>query len=367
MAPPFPRRRSLFAWAAIALAALGCSAGDGANGNGPADGSPDSSSGSDAASQAPFDASGSGPFEGGVAADSETAPADDGPIGDGPLAEDSSSDSGATIPSDASLGGDDAGPVSCLSDAGSGGVALLPSQSGSVTVGFDVSVSGAPSSGGIGQISIQDDRGTIELAGTSIPAIVYNDVSGATSFQGIAMDASRWVIFWPYCDGSQLTWVDYETSDAPGLIRSAASGTCAFSASSVTFPFAWPAESVVLNPSSTDAFTMVGPSLSYTGTAPGTASFGGSSWTFWPFAEVDCTTCGSGPGDNGGWYELHSLVQTGASCAQVCFGIFYLYLESGNDLQSGSPVELAWLNCLPDLAPPAAGGVQTFQADWTSE
>jgi hypothetical protein len=302
--------------------------------------------------------------------DSGGSASSDGSITDAAVAADStvSADAAALEAGSPDAAEFEGGSLPCVAASGNGAMVALPAQSGSVSVGFDLSVAGAPSSGGITQIAITDDRGTIELDGESVPTIVYNDVSGGTSFQGLAVGANHWAIFWPYCTGNDLTWVDYETSDSPGLVRSAASGSCSYTTTAVPFSFSWPAESVVIDSSSTSTFTMQGTSLSFAGASAGSVTFGGSSWNFWPFAVVDCTTCGSGPGNTGGWYELHVLLETGSSCANACFGIFYLYLEGdGTNLTGGAPVLLGWLNCLPDLAPPPGGGTQNFEdATWTN-
>lgn len=247
---------------------------------------------------------------------------------------------------------------SCVSQSGETAIASLRSQSGTVTIPFQLSIVGQPTtSGGIGSIAIDNSRGTITIGSETLPAFVYASPSGLATFQGLAVDATRWVIFWPYCTGTNLTWIDYETSDAPGLVRSAAQGTCTVSATPVSFPVTWDAENVHLDNSQAARFRLTGADLSYTGTAPGTAHFENRDWSFWPFAVVDCTTCPGGPGD-AGWYELHSLIETG-NCGTTCFGIFYLFVQPGN------PVLLGWPACLPTLAPPDAGVRVSFQATWS--
>ncbi len=227
---------------------------------------------------------------------------------------------------------------------------------------FTVAISGAPTTpGGIESIAIKKSRGTIKIGSETLPAFVYTSPSwqgtNTPFFQGLAVDATRWVVFWTYCDSGSLTWVDYESSDTPGLVRSAAQGTCTVSATPVSFPVTWDAESVHLDNFQASRFRVTGQSVSYNGTAPGTAHFQNQDWKFWPFAVVDCTTCPGGPGD-AGWYELHSLIETG-NCGTTCFGIYYLFQQTGN------PVLLGWLNCLPTLTPPPIGNRVPFQATWS--
>jgi hypothetical protein len=264
---------------------------------------------------------------------------------------------------DAAIGdGEAADAAACVTQSGAGAVASLQSQSGTVTIPFQVAIDGQPTmAGGIGSIAIENSRGTITIGKETLPAVVYaspNELeTNDPSFQGIAVDAMRWVIFWPYCTSGNLTWVDYETSDAPGLVRSAAQGTCTVSATPVSFPMTWDAEDVHLDNSEAARFRLTGTEVSYTGTAPGTAHFENRDWSFWPFAVVDCTTCPGGPGD-AGWYELHSLIETG-NCGTTCFGIYYLFVQPGN------PVILGWLGCLPALAAPDGGNRVSFQATWS--
>jgi hypothetical protein len=271
----------------------------------------------------------------------------------------SSADDSASL--DGGGPGEAAPEAACVEGAGTAWRVSVPGQAGVIHAAFDVSITGQPTMpGGIGAISITNDLGTIELGGKTLPAVLYNAPpmnSTDTSFQGIATDADRWVVFWPYCSGTSLVWVDYETSDVPGLVRSAATGSCTASSAATTAPFTWSAQTVDVDTASTAAFRMAGADLTYSGTAPGKASFGGAAWSFWPFAVVDCSACPGGPGD-AGWYELHSIVEKD-DCATTCFGIYYLYVQTGN------PVLLGWLDCLPDLAPPAAGGAVTFQATWS--
>jgi hypothetical protein len=290
-----------------------------------------------------------------VTGESDAEATSDGPL-EGPVADEgapetmSIPDAGADsteAPPDARPGADGPSPLAEPS---------IPASKSSLRLSFDATL-GGDINGMNMSVSITHNVGTLNVDGNRYPVVLYEQIPWPsftlTLYQALAVLPDRWALIWFYCSGNKLINIQYEETRGAPLAVHDALGSCAATQTPITVPVEALASVPSLGPL-VRGFQVRGTSLSYDGTARGTMTFGGRSWTLHPFNLVDCSAnCGSP-----GWYELHSLYWDPAGGGQgnpVCFGIFYLEKAAPN------AVRLQYSICLPEaMLPPG----QVFPSRW---
>lgn len=230
----------------------------------------------------------------------------------------------------------------------------LPATDATVTLPFRIGVAGTAQQPG-GWITLTDGVGTVTLDASALAAAAYMtttfDGFGYTLYQGFAVGASRWDVFWIYCDtGGNLDYLWDEGVTGPELFYVSATGTCDGDATPTSATVSFPAVTLTA-PSPIDGFTITGPDVVLENGAAGILWHAGTMFPFVPFQVVDCSACGTP-----GWQELHSIAWDAANTRAV-FAILYLI--------DGSPdtVTLAYARSLPDFADPF--GTLVLDASWT--
>jgi hypothetical protein len=249
-------------------------------------------------------------------------------------------------------------------DAGPTRIDVAAAQ-GSWVADEDVTLAGS-GSGDLGAIAIAHGLGSITFQGTDVAAFYFVGSAvpladaGADSalaqerdLELVAVQGDRVILAWVTCYDGDLAYVYYETTDGLASSKSApASGTCAIVDQATPEAVRLPALSMPA-PALVPGFTITGPQLSFDATAPGHATFGGTTWSMYPFHAIDCSACTSP-----GWYELHSLFWDPTKRA-ACVGILYLQESTTTE------VELAYLVCLPDVTSPIPNDQLFFGSSWT--
>jgi hypothetical protein len=236
------------------------------------------------------------------------------------------------------------------------GSVAVPATDGTLGLPYDVTIDGMGSQS-VGTISMTHGVGTIEINGTTLPAIAYEQIpfpaaNNDTLYQILAVAPGYWVVAWAYCSGGMLNDAYFESTDGALGMSEDASGTCAATSTNTSPTVQFPAVSMT-GPSVIHGFTMTGADLSFDGAHPGSMTQGGDTWVVYPFTTVDCSTgCGTP-----GWYELHSVL-VDPKKAEACYGIYYL------ESQDPSHVMLDYVICLPSLTDPVGHGA-TFAATYT--
>lgn len=265
--------------------------------------------------------------------------------------------------SDVIANDDEDAPDDDVVDAGTG-IDIAASQ-GTWQADEDVTLEGA-GSGDLGAISIAHGVGTLTFQGRPLDAFYFvgssvplgdagsdSGLAQERDLEIIAVGPERIVLTWITCDDGDLAYVYYETTDGIASSKSQpASGMCDVvdqtSAEAVSLP------PLSMGPPTVVAgFSITGPQLSLEPSTVGTATFGGATWTMYPFHVIDCSACATP-----GWYELHSLFWSPSKRA-ACAGI--LYLEES----AMTEVELAYLLCLPSVTSPIANDQLFFGSSWT--
>jgi hypothetical protein len=275
----------------------------------------------------------------------------------------SSSDNGSTS------AGSDGG--SGTTDGGSNANAIQFAASNATwTVTEDVSFNGNGKND-VGAIAINHGVGTIEFQNESVNAFFFNatgvpagtvdggDLDGGEfaadrDYEIIGVQSSRLIVAFITCTNTDLDFIYYETTD--GITSStelAATGTCAVLENSTKEAVSLPAVSMP-EPGVLFDWSITGQNISFDGTKPGSALIAGTSFTMYPFHEVDCSACASP-----GWFELHSLFWDPAK-QNACLGILYLEQAALNN------VELAYFVCLPSITNPIGAESLNFPATWTT-
>lgn len=224
--------------------------------------------------------------------------------------------------------------------AGGGGVpegpiAVEPTN-GTLGLPFTISVQGAGVSF-VGSVSVDNGAGTVELAGQTLPVVIYERQPFEDYFlyQALAPTGDELYVLWFYCLGGELLGVYYEGTDGTVLTTEAATGACAEAETASTVSVQLPGLTMPY-PQLLHGYTFDGPDIWYDGLTSGWAALQGTMYALVPFGDVDCTLCGEPP-----WFEVHSLLWDGQ---RVCFGIFYLI--------EGEPLLVTYVLCLPDLTDP---------------
>jgi hypothetical protein len=230
----------------------------------------------------------------------------------------------------------------------------VPATSGQLPLGYDATITGM-GSGDVGALQITANSGTIEVQGTSLPAVAYEQIPfGAyTLYQMLAVAPDHWVIAWAYCNGGVLDSVYIESTNGIAGEQLNATGTCSATSGPVTNASVdFPAMDLP-PPTLVSGFTVTGTDLTYDGAHTGRMVIGQDNWGFFPFTTVDCSTACGTPG----WYELHSILWDQAT-QRACFGIYYLVLDNTDQ------VMLDYVICLPNLTDPVGAGAK-FTATYT--
>ena len=249
-------------------------------------------------------------------------------------------------------------------DAGPTRIAVASTQ-GSWQADEDVTLTGS-GSGDLGAISIAHGLGSITFQGTPVDAFYFvgsavpladagadSSLAQERDLELVAVQADRVILAWITCYDGNLAYVYYETTDGiASSMSTPASGTCAIVDQTTSEAVSLPALSMPA-PALVSGFTITGPQLSFDATAPGHATFGGTTWSVYPFHTIDCSACTSP-----GWYELHSLFWNPTKRA-ACVGILYLQESMTTE------VELAYLVCLPDVTSPIPNDQLFFGSSWT--
>jgi hypothetical protein len=257
----------------------------------------------------------------------------------------SAPDAGADAPPCA-----DAGPIT----TGFPAKLVLGPAHGSIVDPFTVQVTGSGAET-IGAASFTNDAGTLALGGAAQTSFLYMTTpfgAGLTLYQGFAVGASRWDVFWLYCtNGTNLTSIWDEGVDGPTLFDENATGTCDPANSTLAVPVDLGASTIAAPMPVADGYAVHGADIDLAGNGTGTVTLGGVAMPVVVFGTVDCRSCGSP-----GWYELHSVIWDAAQ-QRAIFVIIYL------DDASTDSVLLTYARALPDLTDPI--GALSLPATWT--
>lgn len=222
-----------------------------------------------------------------------------------------------------------------------------------ITVPFTASASGAASPP-FGSVAMTRDVGTLQIDGTSLASFLYMTVpfAGYVLYQGFAVGAGRWDVFWLYCQGTGLAHIYDEGISGPELFVRPASGSCNGTDAVATAQVALPALAMPA-PVPFGGYTVTGPDVTVHADGTGSLTLDGRTLPLVVFGEVDCSTICGAPG----WYELHSIVWDEAQ-RRAIFLIVYL-INDRTDV-----VQLTYARSLPDLGDPI--GTRNLQARWTA-
>jgi len=226
----------------------------------------------------------------------------------------------------------------------------------SATVSFPFAVgASASSSAPHGAVSFSGNTGSLYLEGATLAAAVYErqiwDDFGYTLYQGLAIGASRWDVFWLYCQGSTLRYVWHEGAGGPAMHYVNANGTCSGTSAATSAAVSLPAMTLAVPPP-VAGYTISGTGIGLADGATGFLRVGSKTLPFVPFEDVDCTACGTP-----GWYELHSLAWDEEE-QRAIFVILYL------DLAYPGRVFAAYARSLPDFGDPI--GAVELAATWSA-
>jgi hypothetical protein len=227
--------------------------------------------------------------------------------------------------------------------------------SGTVAVTFDETTTGSADAP-LGAVALTNGVGTVDESGASASAFLYEQqpFGDLTLYQGFAVSAASWDVFWLYCQGTTLIDVYDEGVDGPRLDSYDATGACSAPGDAVTEDVVLPALSLAAPTPVAGGYTVTGSDITVGNDGAGSVVIGGATLPLTVFDTVDCsTTCGSP-----GWYELHSLLWDDTHHAAV-FVIVYLETESTTSVQ------LEYARSLPDLGDPTDGGL-SLPATWTA-
>ncbi len=234
-------------------------------------------------------------------------------------------------------------------------VLAFGAASGTVSVTFDETTTGSADAP-LGAVAIANGVGTVDESAVSASAFLYEQqpFGELTLYQGFAVSATSWDVFWLYCQGTTLVDVYDEGVDGPRLDSYDATGACSAPGDAATEDVVLPALSLAAPMPVAGGFTVTGADITVGDDGAGSVVIDGASLPLTVFDTVDCsTTCGSP-----GWYELHSLLWDAAHDAAV-FVIVYL------ETQSTTTVQLEYARSLPDLGDPTDGGL-SLPATWTA-
>src|SRR5262249_20944303 len=154
---------------------------------------------------------------------------------------------------------------------------LLGPSSGSVANPFTVKITGSGSSQ-IGAVAFDADVGTVALGGAAQTSFLYMTVPfvGYQLYQGFAVGASRWDVFWMYCNGAALSNIYDEGVDGPLLFVEGATGSCNGAMTATTVPVTLPS-STIASPTPVDTgYAVDGTNIHIAANGIGTVTLGGA-------------------------------------------------------------------------------------------
>jgi len=218
----------------------------------------------------------------------------------------------------------------------------VPPTAGKINVPFTVNYATGKGTDLVGNISLTNGAGTLEFNNVTFDVIIYEfqDWTWASYYLfdliGIAQDGSDFGVFYIYSTPStnQIEFVFYETYYVQ-INYESASGVVSYDPGSSSVAVNFPGLHSL--PSNFDSgFTIAGSQISLENTE-GELQYNNERFTILPFNFADCSQCG----EEGGWYEIHSMFVP--SAREACFGILYLNLNNQNS------VTLSYGICLPNL------------------
>lgn len=205
-----------------------------------------------------------------------------------------------------------------------------------------------------GEATVDDAFGSVTYRGERHDVVVYErqewPEAGYTLYQGLMPRDEGWVVLWFYCQEERLTGIYSESTDGDVLFYEAAVGSCEGtdtpSTTRVTLEGATLPPPVLF-----EGTRITGATVEVGGAEPGWVELGGRRFGVHPFEHVDCTDCAMG-----GWRELHAMLADPGG-EEICFAIFYLYLDDPDR------VDLTYSLSLPSLFDPV--GRTRMTATWT--
>ncbi|MCE9575815.1 MAG: hypothetical protein K8W52_21880 [Deltaproteobacteria bacterium] len=227
----------------------------------------------------------------------------------------------------------------------------LPASSATITQAFAATITGAAGAP-VGAVALAANTGTVGLDGTTL-AFVYEEqpFPPYTLYQGFAIGAARWDVFWAYCMNAALVDVYDEGVGAPRLFERAATGSCDLPMTTTTTTVALPAITIPA-PTPLAGYTVEGPAIAVHHDGTGWLRIDGAQLPLIVFGDVDCSTvCGGA-----GWHELHTVFWD-AAAQRVIVAIIYLEADRPGE------VLITYGRALPDLSDPI--GRRTLTATWT--
>ena len=203
----------------------------------------------------------------------------------------------------------------------------------------------------IGPFSLDEDVGTVEVDGRTLPAVVIARSAlppAYVLYEVYALADDGFHLFWTYCRGGSVEFIYAIDSRGVTGFDDGASGTCAevtrTSPSGVHLPAVamdWPQVPI--------GFYVAGDAVDLPSGAPGAVRYGGLVQAAFTFATVDCTGCAVY-----GWYELHVLLWN-PDTRESAVGVVYLEQRDGTHVRLDYVIDLATLQPLPGV---------TYEAGW---
>ncbi|KAH6646242.1 hypothetical protein BKA67DRAFT_541218 [Truncatella angustata] len=203
----------------------------------------------------------------------------------------------------------------------------LPTATTPIRNEFAASITGFSDDGAY-SIGVIDNAGSITWNNRTTQVIIRDQIpygGHLVLYSLIGTNADEILEGWAYCTGGALTSLFMETTGGiSGFINSTISGTCNVKAEATSVNLKTSSECLRVTLPSKVPTIDGGNLLSLPHGEAGNVTLGTQEFNLIPFAIVDCTNC-SDAGPSGGWIEIHTVLTSKAS-ADVCLGIFYLYL-----------------------------------------
>jgi hypothetical protein len=220
------------------------------------------------------------------------------------------------------------GVQACGTSSNNAWTVQLPSSSTPIQDDFKANISGVTDDSEY-SIAITNNAGTVTQHNRTTNVIVKDEIPFGGSlvlYSLIGTDADSILMGWAYCTGNELTSLFLESTDSTGgFINSTVTGSCKITNATTSVTLVTNSECLDISRPSAVPTIDGGSQLSLQNGSVGNVTLGSEEFNLIPFAIVDCSDCASSAGTESGWFEVHS-VMTGKSSADVCLGIFYLYL-----------------------------------------
>jgi hypothetical protein len=216
----------------------------------------------------------------------------------------------------------------------------LPSSSTPIQDDFTANIAGVTDDSEY-SIAITSNAGTVTQYNRTTNVIVKDQIPFGGSlvlYSLIGTDADSILMGWAYCTGEELTSLFLESTDSTGgFTNSTVTGSCKITNATTSVTLVTDSECLdVARPSAVPTIDG-GNQIFLQNGSVGNVTLGSEEFNLIPFAIVDCSDCASSAGTKSGWFEVHS-VMTSKSSADVCLGIFYLYLTC-------SDVSVGYVQC----------------------